>query len=57
VTELACHPGLDADLPTMYCHERRREVETLCAAPVREAVARFANLISFADLAGVESSR
>jgi predicted glycoside hydrolase/deacetylase ChbG (UPF0249 family) len=54
VTELACHPGLDADLPTMYCHERRREVEALCAAPVREAVERSVKLISFADLAGIQ---
>jgi predicted glycoside hydrolase/deacetylase ChbG (UPF0249 family) len=56
ITELACHPGLDEHLPTMYCRERRREVESLCASPVREAVERFAKLISFADVAEVELS-
>jgi chitin disaccharide deacetylase len=54
ITELACHPGLDSNLSTMYCHERRREIEALCAAPVRQAVERSAKLISFADLAEVE---
>jgi chitin disaccharide deacetylase len=54
VTELACHPGLDANLPTMYCHERLREVEALCAAPVRKAVKQSVKLISFADLAEVQ---
>jgi predicted glycoside hydrolase/deacetylase ChbG (UPF0249 family) len=56
VTELGCHPGLDLHLPTMYCHERRREVEALCSESVRRAVQRSARLISFADLAGVEQS-
>lgn len=57
VTELACHPGLDAHLPTMYCHERRLEVETLCDPVVKAAVMRTTNLISFADLAAEEASR
>jgi predicted glycoside hydrolase/deacetylase ChbG (UPF0249 family) len=57
VTELACHPGLDSHLPTMYCHERRQEVESLCAASVKLAVERSATLISFADLAQVEALR
>ena len=56
VTELACHPGLDEFLPTMYCHERRREVEALCAAPVKDAAERFVKLISFAELPKMELS-
>ncbi len=38
VTELACHPGFDDGLNTMYRAERAREVETLCAPSVREAI-------------------
>ncbi len=57
ITELACHPGLDASLPTMYCRERRQEVESLCAASVRQAAERSTTLISFADLARVEALR
>jgi len=56
ITELACHPGLDEHLPTMYCHERRREVEALCAAPVTDAVERFVKLISFAEVPKMELS-
>jgi chitin disaccharide deacetylase len=56
VTELACHPGLDEYLPTMYCHERRREVEALCAAPVKAAVERYVKLVSFAELPKMELS-
>jgi predicted glycoside hydrolase/deacetylase ChbG (UPF0249 family) len=37
--ELGCHPGLDPDLETMYCHERSREVEVLCAPGLRERIA------------------
>jgi predicted glycoside hydrolase/deacetylase ChbG (UPF0249 family) len=39
VTELGCHPALDDDVDTMYRHERRREVESLCHPHVRAAVA------------------
>jgi predicted glycoside hydrolase/deacetylase ChbG (UPF0249 family) len=39
VTELGCHPGYDDGLATAYRAERAREVETLCAPAVREAVA------------------
>jgi predicted glycoside hydrolase/deacetylase ChbG (UPF0249 family) len=50
VSELSCHPGLDDDLPTMYCRERRREVDTLCDAGIAEAIRRLdIRLISFAD--------
>lgn len=37
--ELGCHPGLDPDLETMYCHERIREVEVLCTPGLRERIA------------------
>lgn len=50
--ELACHPGWDADLETMYVAERRVEVEVLCTAGLREAIAaRGFELARFADLA------
>lgn len=51
VTELGCHPGLDPALDSPYRVERLTEVETLCAARVREAVedARV-RLCSFVDL-------
>jgi len=50
--ELACHPGWDADLDTMYVAERRVEVEVLCTAGLREAIAaRGFTLARFADLA------
>lgn len=39
VVEIGCHPGLDPDLETMYCHERRREVEVLCTPGLRERIA------------------
>jgi len=51
VIELGCHPGLDPDLETMYCHERRREVEVLCAAGLRERIAEAGfTLATFASL-------
>jgi predicted glycoside hydrolase/deacetylase ChbG (UPF0249 family) len=37
-TELGCHPGLDADLDSMYVRERALEVETLCDPRVRAAI-------------------
>ena len=50
-TELGCHPGLDADLDTMYSREREREVETLCHPAVRAALVREGiELRSFAEL-------
>lgn len=50
--ELACHPGWDADLETMYVAERQIEVEVLCSAGLREAIAaRGFELATFADLA------
>ena len=52
VTELACHPGFDSDLKTMYRHERFEEVKTLCDDRVRSAISdRGIELCSFHDLA------
>ena len=39
VLELGCHPGLDPDLETMYCRERIRELEVLCAPGLRDRIA------------------
>lgn len=39
VTELGCHPGLDPELDSSYRLERLREVEALCDARVRAALA------------------
>ncbi len=53
-TELSCHPGLDNALPTMYCRERRVEVQTLCDPEVAIAVRQLGiRLISFSDVAAV----
>ena len=51
VTELACHPGREVDLDTMYRDEREREVESLCDARVPFALAAHGiELISFNHL-------
>lgn len=51
VVELGCHPGLDPALETMYCHERRREVEVLCTPGLRERIAAAGfTLATFASL-------
>jgi len=39
ITELACHPGLDDDLETMYRGERKMEVDTLCNTAIRQTIA------------------
>lgn len=50
--ELACHPGWDDDLETMYVAERRIEVDVLCSPGLREAIAaRGFTLARFTDLA------
>jgi predicted glycoside hydrolase/deacetylase ChbG (UPF0249 family) len=52
-TELACHPGLDEDMDSMYRWERAEEVKVLCDPRVREVVAEEnIELCSFAALAG-----
>ena len=51
VTELACHPGYADGLDTTYQVVRAIEIRTLCAAEVREALARqHIRLTSFGDL-------
>jgi predicted glycoside hydrolase/deacetylase ChbG (UPF0249 family) len=40
ITELGCHPGLDASLDSSYRLERLKEVETLCDPRVRDALIR-----------------
>lgn len=39
VTELACHPASDEDIDTMYGPERMLELQALCDARVRDAIA------------------
>ncbi|MCU7817018.1 MAG: ChbG/HpnK family deacetylase [Candidatus Thiodiazotropha sp. (ex Rostrolucina anterorostrata)] len=51
VTELACHPGQDDELETMYCRERAWEVKTLCAPRVGTALEEMnIELCSFRDV-------
>ena len=51
VTELACHPGQDDELETMYCRERAWEVETLCDPQVGTALKEMdIELCSFRDV-------
>jgi predicted glycoside hydrolase/deacetylase ChbG (UPF0249 family) len=38
ITEMACHPGLDDDIRTMYGTERTKEVHTLCNKEVKQAI-------------------
>ena len=54
ITELACHPGEDADLDSVYCGERLQEVRALCDPRVRAAVrAEGIRLTSFAAAGGI----
>lgn len=51
VTELACHPGEEDGLESMYRSERARELEALCDPRVRETLrAEGIELRSFASL-------
>lgn len=48
ITELACHPGLQNDINTMYRIEREIEAATLCDISIKEAIALFdIELVSF----------
>ena len=50
--ELGCHPGWDDDLATMYCRERRTEVDVLTSPGLRERIAALGfELSTFAALA------
>jgi chitin disaccharide deacetylase len=51
VTELACHPGVDAGLASAYAWERSLEVKTLCDSRIRETIVeQRIQLSTFADL-------
>ena len=51
VTELACHPGDDPTLDSVYARERVAEVDALCHPIVRRALAeQGVRLVSFLDL-------
>jgi predicted glycoside hydrolase/deacetylase ChbG (UPF0249 family) len=51
ITELACHPGLDDKLDTMYRDERPLEVAALCDPRVRTTIAEQGiQLCSFGNL-------
>ena len=48
VTELSCHPGLDADLDGGYSVERGIELRSLCDPQVRQAIDRLGiSLVSY----------
>lgn len=50
LTELACHPGLEDNLITLYSKERAMEVATLCNASIRNfLVAENISLTSFTN--------
>jgi predicted glycoside hydrolase/deacetylase ChbG (UPF0249 family) len=50
-TEIACHPGEDDGLETMYRAEREQEVRTLCDPRVRDTVRRAGiTLLTFRDV-------
>ena len=52
--ELACHPGLDESLDSVYGAERAVEVETLCDRRVRAAIlAAGIELVSFRELSSL----
>jgi predicted glycoside hydrolase/deacetylase ChbG (UPF0249 family) len=51
VTEIGCHPGLGADLDSVYRDERTVECQTLCDPRIRAAIEREGIVLcSFADL-------
>jgi predicted glycoside hydrolase/deacetylase ChbG (UPF0249 family) len=51
VTEVACHPGFDEELNTMYRVERAMEVAALCDERVRRAVEESGvTLVSFGEV-------
>lgn len=51
ITELACHPGLNDDLQTMYRLERELEINTLCDSQIKKSLERNKiELCSFNDV-------
>jgi predicted glycoside hydrolase/deacetylase ChbG (UPF0249 family) len=58
VTELGCHPGLDDELASMYCRERRDEVAVLTDPSLPAALSALGiHLISFADITSLSASQ
>jgi len=58
VTELGCHPGLDADLRSMYSRERSDEVIVLTEGRVQRAVvSERIDLRTFRDLRSIEAPK
>jgi len=58
VTELGCHPGLNADVRSMYSKERTDEVRALTDGRVRRAVvSERIDLRTFRDLRAVEAPK
>jgi predicted glycoside hydrolase/deacetylase ChbG (UPF0249 family) len=52
VTEMACHPGYDDGLQTMYASERAVEVKALCDPRVKRAMEEGGvRLVNFGDIA------
>jgi predicted glycoside hydrolase/deacetylase ChbG (UPF0249 family) len=57
ITEVACHPGYDDGLETMYASEREMEVAALCDPRVRRAVAETGvRLVNFGELPALAPS-
>lgn len=53
ITELACHPGLQNDLNTMYKIEREMEVNTLCDPAIKKTITDLGiELSSFEGIRG-----
>lgn len=57
-TELGCHPGDDETLDSVYCRERKQEMEVLCDPQMRTALMSAGiELCSFADVAKTKGRR
>ncbi len=51
ITELACHPGIDVEIQTMYKIERAMEVNSLCDESIKEEIAKGEiELCSFSEI-------
>lgn len=56
--EIGCHPGWDDALETMYCRERRTEVDVLTSPGLRDRIAALGyELSTFAALAAIRGER
>jgi predicted glycoside hydrolase/deacetylase ChbG (UPF0249 family) len=50
-TELACHPGINIEVTTMYKSERDMEVESLCNKSVKESIIK--NNVKLCSFTGI----